>query len=78
MTERSYTIREIDDLRSLVKHKYLWGVYREPPRLGGSPKCGDHISCMSNAYREDELAKCVEEEVRTLMLAGLGPADVHD
>lgn len=81
MTERHYTIQEIDELRALVKHKYLWGVYREPPppeRLGGSPKSGDFIGFMSNVYRADELATMVEAEVRTLIFAGLTSADIHD
>lgn len=58
--DRQYNIHEIDALRAAVRNKYLWGSYR-PPNQGGS----------SRSYKEDEMARVVEEEVRTLMIAGL-------
>lgn len=57
MSERSYTVRELDDLRSVVERKWLYGSY------------GFRDGC-SRSYNEVEKTKCVEELVRTHMLAG--------
>lgn len=64
MTERVYTVREIDDLRRVVERKYLFGSY-------GGRRVG-----ISRAYHEAEKVKAVEEMVRTHMLAGHTAADL--
>lgn len=56
---RSYSVHEINELRRVVENKYLYGTYGL--KLG----CG-----MSRTYKEDEKTACVEEMVRTHMLAG--------
>ena len=57
---RKYSVEELDDLREAVRHKYLYGSYRPTQQHG----------LMSRTFREDEMAKVVEEEIRTHMLAG--------
>lgn len=63
MTERSYTMRELDALRNVVQEKYIWGRYNGP--LLNSSVFGHSRSC-----NETEMLKSVEEQVRTHMLAG--------
>lgn len=66
MSERSYTVSELDALRNAVERKWLFGSYR----LG--------IQCrMSRSYREEEKTKAVEEIVRTHMLAGHTADDLY-
>lgn len=67
MTERSYTISELDALRQAVDTKWLFGTYY-PPLSGGS----------SRSYFEHERTKAVEELVRTHMLAGHTANDLYD
>lgn len=59
MENRLYTVAELDALRSAVERKWLYGTYRIR-RMGG----------ISRSYRETEKTSCVEEMVRTHMLAG--------
>lgn len=59
MAERAYTVRELDELRRVLCNKYLWGTYGLPMGKG-----------QSRCYREDEMTKIIEEQVRTHMLAG--------
>lgn len=66
MMERDYTVRELDDLRSAVENKWLYGTY--------SPSG----NCFSRSYREDEKCKSVEAMVRTHMLAGHTACDLLD
>lgn len=59
MSERKYSVSELDALRSAVSNKWLFGNY--------------NISTngqISRSYREEEKTKVVEEIVRTHMLAG--------
>lgn len=60
MTDRAYTVKELDALRSTVRDKYLWGSYHG---------CSNHSSA-SRSYNEIDMNKMVEELVRTHMLAG--------
>ena len=62
MSERAYTVSELDALRSVVENKWLFGTYGRQLHESG-------IS-ISRSYREDEKAVCVEQLVRTHMLAG--------
>lgn len=57
MAERSYTVKEIDDLRRACDRRWLWG---SSVAAGGA----------SRAYREEVRVKAVEEILRTHMLAG--------
>lgn len=57
--DRKYSVLELDHLRQVVRSKFLFGSYRLP-NGGGS----------SRSYREDEMVRTVEEEVRTHMMAG--------
>lgn len=66
MTQRAYTIQEIDALREAERTKYLWGSYSGPSPLND----------ISRNYREVELERIVEERVRTLMHAGLTVEDL--
>jgi len=68
MSEQSYTVAEIDALRRACENRYLWGSYRG----------AGHDSGMSRQYREDEKAKCVEELVRTFMLAGKTANELYE
>ena len=67
--QRKYTLDEIDRMRSLVESKYLFGTFR----TFGADRGG-----FSRSYNETEKVKCIEEELRTYMLAGLGPDDLVD
>lgn len=73
MTDRAYTVREIDDLRQVMDTKYIWGTYRLPlARFSEGRPTTTH---MSRSYNEVEKTKVVEEWVRTAMLAGHTAAD---
>ncbi len=69
MSERSYTVKQIDDLRSAVEHKWLFGSYT-PQRSEDGISCG-------RSYRAGEKTACVEELVRTHMLAGHTAEDLY-
>ncbi len=66
MSERSYTVGELDELRRAVENKWLYGSY-----------CRPHSGC-SRSFREDEKTKCVEQIVRTHMIAGHTAADLYE
>lgn len=65
MSERAYTVGEIDALRQAVEHKWLFGSY------------GQIGNCSSRCYSEPEKTGCVEALVRTHMLAGHTAADLY-
>lgn len=67
MTERAYTVAEIDALRQAHRDKYLFGTFR-PVGAGGRT---------SRIYREQEVAVLVEQQVRTSMLAGHTAEDLR-
>ena len=62
--ERAYTVREVDALRSACESKWLFGSYRW--RSGAS-----------RPYKQEEKTSCVEEMVRTHMLAGHTAEDLY-
>ena len=68
MTERAYTVAELDALRRAVETKWLWGSYC--PQWSGT-------TGMSRSYNEQDKAKSVEELVRTHMLAGHTAEDLY-
>lgn len=59
MTERKYTVKEIDALREACGNKYLYGVYDWRKARG-----------WSRGHTEMEKCHAVEQMVRTHMLAG--------
>ena len=67
MSDRAYTVREIDELRNACDTLWMWGPegfkFREGMRVGRS-------------YKLDEKTKCVEEMVRTYMTAGVTADDM--
>lgn len=66
MSERKYSVREIDALRSAVETKYLFGSY--------SPQRNFNMSC---TYQESDKIIAVEEGVRTWMLAGITAEELY-
>jgi hypothetical protein len=66
MTERKYSVGDLDALRRAVRDKWLWGSYHMTRE-----------SRASRSYREDEMTKAVEEIVRTHMLAGHTAEDLY-
>lgn len=68
MTERAYTVQEIDALRQAVDNKYLFGRYRGPAE---SEDCTN-----SRPFMEKDRVLTVEQRVRTHMLAGHTAADL--
>ena len=57
---RAYTVDELDELRRVVRNRWLWGSY------SGSRG----INSISRSYKEVEMNAQVEELVRTHMIAG--------
>ena len=66
MGERKYTVQEIDELRSACKKRWLFGTTED---VSGE---------WSRTYQEDDMTKCVEELVRTYMLAGIIADDIRE
>ena len=68
--ERKYSVDEIDRMRDAVEHVYLFGYRRsEAPE-------GRHEARFYN-HNEVVMAQCVEEQVRTYMLAGVDPSELE-
>lgn len=67
VTERAYTVTEIDALRRAVENKWLFGFYSFGTRGGGASRC----------YDEVEKTQCVEAILRTHMLAGQTAEDLY-
>jgi len=59
MTDRKYSVHELDALRRAVENKYLWGSHLSTGYSG-----------MSRSYNYQDKTKYVEETVRTHMIAG--------
>ncbi len=71
MPERAYTVAEIDRMRDAVEHRWLFEFSGSGPAFdGGAPG-------FSRSYRETDKTKCVEELLRTYMLAGVGPEELE-
>lgn len=64
MSERAYTVREIDDLRACCRDKYIWGSYRGTIRRVGKKMVP------GQSYNEQEMIFATEEMVRAHMVAG--------
>jgi hypothetical protein len=66
MSERKYSVSELDALRRAIEHKWPWGTYNP---IGPSG--------FSRSYHEEEKTKATEELVRTHMLAGHTAEDLY-
>lgn len=69
MSERAYTVSELDALRSAVEYKWLFGSY--------TPQRHESGITFGRSYKESEKAACVEELVRTHMMAGHTAEDLY-
>lgn len=69
MTERAYTVSEIDALRSACEQRYLWGTTYSITSASGS--------YASQSYKESDKIAAVEQMVRTYMLGGITAGDIH-
>lgn len=65
--ERAYTVREVDELRQAVEHRWLYGTTRQSPG-----------TTVSRVFKSEEKEKCVEELLRTHMIAGHTAQDLYD
>jgi hypothetical protein len=64
--ERAYTVSEIDELRRACEMRWLFGTTNHNTQSG-----------MSKSYREEEKSACVENLVRTYMMAGKIAEDIY-
>lgn len=69
MSERKYTISEIDALRNACEMRFLYGT----TDLSNFPR-----QWVSNSYREEVKVKAVEEMVRTYMAGGIVASDIRE
>lgn len=67
MMERKYSVQELNELRRLCEHKWLFGTYMP------TNSCG-----FSRSYQEIDKIKAVEEMVRTHMIAGHTAEDLRN
>jgi hypothetical protein len=67
MSQRKYTIKEIDELREVMEHKYLFGTYSHEWSRPGPRE--------SRTFYEKDKLVAVEEMVRTAMLGGITAAE---
>ncbi len=83
MAERSYTVAEIDRMRRAIEHQWLYGrkiSEPDPNEWSGIDENGNAYggtSTLSRAFKEEEKTKCVEEQLRTYMLAGIEPEELE-
>lgn len=70
MTERAYTVDEIDQMRRAVEFRWLYGMKpSERP---------DGVDCLSSfSHQASDRIKAVDEQLRTYMLAGIAPEDLE-
>lgn len=67
--DRAYTVKELDALRNVCENRYLFGRYSPLMSVGG---------CFSRTYTETDKYACVEQMVRTHMMAGHTAQDLLD
>ena len=73
MTERAYTVRELDELRQAVERKWFWGAYRIPLT---PPNADGYSVRLGRTHKGAESDIAIEQIVRTHMLAGHTAADL--
>jgi hypothetical protein len=69
MSTRAYTVNEIDNLRSAVENRLIWG------HAGGHQWKPGEASVFGRMCPSET---CVQERVRTYMLAGITSQDLID
>ncbi len=83
MPERAYTVVEINRMRQAIEHQWLYGRKMSEPDPNASSGVDENgnpwmsTSTMSRSYKEEEKTRCVEELLRTYMLAGIEPKDLE-
>lgn len=65
MSERKYSVQEIDRMRKTIRHQFPM-IYRTPPGSGGN----------GPALLTDEYDSQVEDRLRTYMLNGTEPDEL--
>ena len=68
MTERAYTVSEIDKLKKAHKNEFIWGYYSGPFR--SSDELSGFTVFSSGSYNDKDMLDAVECGVRLSMLAG--------
>ncbi len=85
MTTRKYSVAEIDQMREAVNYTWLYGKkMSDAPEerfdtkaiLAGSTQTLS-FSTTSKPYNKVEKTKCVEELLRTYILAGVEPEELE-
>lgn len=83
MPEKIYTVAEIDRMRNAIEHQWLYGRKLSEPDSNLQSGVDENggiwasTSTISRSYVEDEKVKCVEELLRTYMLAGIEPRELE-
>ena len=67
MSERKYTVHEIDELRAVCERRWLFG----------SAYLSANTGC-SRSYKSSEKDIGVEQLVRTYMLSGITAQDIYE
>lgn len=88
--ERSYTVKEIDDLRSAINTRWIYGTSYTPPltkeqlaeqdAMWKIINAGESVSMpcsFSRSYDDKQKIREVEELTRTAMLAGFTAEDIR-
>ena len=83
MPERKYSVSEIDRMRTAVEHQWLfgWRISEPDPVQIESVSEDGSVTLIygsgSRAHTETEKTKCVEEMLRTYMIAGVEPEELE-
>ncbi len=78
--EKSYTVKEIDELRYAVEKRWLYGTTYHPLSQTIQTDRGEvlWVGINSRDYKNDEKTIEVEQLLRTHMLAGHTAQDIYD
>lgn len=84
MTNKTYTVAEMDRMRRAIEYKWLFGRKLSEPDPNRIKYCHPDgvtttvgTSTMSRVSDEPEKTKVVEELLRTYMLAGTKPEELE-
>ena len=68
MTERKYSVSEIDMMREAIRHQLIWGdIYGTPIKTA---------EYASTSYNAEQVDRATEDRLRTYMLAGIDPSEL--
>ena len=76
MSERAYTVAEVDRMRQAVEYKWLFGRKTSESGLSLLSKALAR-AIRTRGHKEEEKTRCVEELLRTHMLAGVQPEELE-